>query len=484
MNQGTSFNRRRTVLLNTAFFICAAFLLFILAMFCFYRLGDKPIYDHDEARHGVSAYEMIQSGDWIVTTYKESPDYWNLKPPLSEWIICAFFAILGFTKTAFRAYAAVSIFLCVLMVFLWSWKRIGKAGALFTVLAMLAIDFLWMYHCARAGDANALFLFLCTISTISLAEAFNRNPRFLILSCFSASLAFLTKGFHAVIPMIELFAALLILRKQIHISRATVLLSLAALVLPAGIWALLRYQQDGMAFLQEMLFTDVLNRSANAIEGHVGGPTFYVDFLLSEFGIIACLAAIPVGLAGMKKLSSDTIILALSVLIPLFVFSIAKTKLEWYIYTVYPGVALLGGYGIQKIADSEQKLYLKALALCIPIFIAALATYQTAYGIIIYPVKQSAVQTALENCLSREDETSSRTIYLDVSDDESETWTQALYLTIQLAGDCHAGDGSVEDWKEDANALLFTKEDSQSVTEGEIIRSYEEYRLIAHSNPA
>ena len=483
MNQGNPLNHRRVTLLNTAFFLCAAFLLFVLAMFCFYRLGDKPIYDFDEARHGVSAYEMIRSGDWIVTTYKERPDYWNLKPPLSEWIICAFFAVLGYTKTAFRAYAAISVFLCVLMLFVWSWKRIGKAGALFSVLSMLAIDFLWMYHCARAGDANALFFFLCTISTISLAEAFTRNPNFLILSCFSASLAFLTKGFHAAIPVIELLAALLILRKQIHISKTTVLLSLAVLILPAGIWALLRFQQDGMAFLQEMLFTDVLNRSANAIEGHVGGPTFYIDFLLSEFGILACLTAIPVGLAGMKKLSSDTIILGLSVLIPLFVFSIAKSKLEWYIYSVFPGIVLLGGYGIQRIADSEQKQYLKALALCIPVFIAALATYQAAYGIIICPVKQSTIQTALENCLSREDETSSRTIYLDVSDDESETWSQSLYLTILLAGDCHAGDGSVEDWKGDVNALLFTKEDSSSVKEGEVIRSYEEYRLIAHSNP-
>ena len=138
MKQETHFNRKK-MLLNAAFYICAALLFTVLAMFCFYRLGDKPIYDFDEARHGASAYEMMQSGEWIVTTYQGTPDYWNLKPPLSEWIICAFFALFGYTKTAFRAYAAISVFVCVVMLFIWSWKQIGKCGALFTVRALLAI---------------------------------------------------------------------------------------------------------------------------------------------------------------------------------------------------------------------------------------------------------------------------------------------------------------------------------------------------------
>ena len=81
MKQEIRINRKK-MLLNAAFFICAALLFTVLAMFCFYRLGDKPIYDYDEARHGASAYEMMQSGEWIVTTYQGTPDYWNLKPPL------------------------------------------------------------------------------------------------------------------------------------------------------------------------------------------------------------------------------------------------------------------------------------------------------------------------------------------------------------------------------------------------------------------
>ena len=64
----------------------AAGILF-LALLCFYHLDYGELMDWDEARHGVSAYEMLQTGEPIVTTYAYSPDYWNLKPPLSEWLI-------------------------------------------------------------------------------------------------------------------------------------------------------------------------------------------------------------------------------------------------------------------------------------------------------------------------------------------------------------------------------------------------------------
>ena len=166
-------------------------------------------------------------------------------------------------------------------------------------------------------------------------------------------------------------------------------------------------------------------------------------------------------------------------MLPLFLFSVAKTKLEWYVYSVFPAIALLGGDGIQKLADSEQKWIYKGLALCIPVFIATLTTYHSAYGIMIVPVAKDPVQSALEVCLDREDETSSHTIYLDLSDNEYETWSQARYLTIQLAGDGHPGNGTIEDWKNDKGALLFTTEDSASASEGQIIRSFEGYCLLA-----
>ena len=92
----------------------AAGILF-LALLCFYHLDYGELMDWDEARHGVSAYEMLQTGEPIVTTYAYSPDYWNLKPPLSEWLIALGYKLFGYNAYGLRFFSGVSMFLSALL---------------------------------------------------------------------------------------------------------------------------------------------------------------------------------------------------------------------------------------------------------------------------------------------------------------------------------------------------------------------------------
>lgn len=68
---------------------CAAFCAAALftAFFIFWRLDADTILGFDEGRHAVNALEMYQSKDLIVTTYNGEIDYFNLKPPLSVYMI-------------------------------------------------------------------------------------------------------------------------------------------------------------------------------------------------------------------------------------------------------------------------------------------------------------------------------------------------------------------------------------------------------------
>ena len=68
----------------------------------FYKLGCAEVCQTDEATHGVNAYEMIQSGNWIVNTYRYCIDYFNSKPPLSLWLIKASYMIFGYSSFALR----------------------------------------------------------------------------------------------------------------------------------------------------------------------------------------------------------------------------------------------------------------------------------------------------------------------------------------------------------------------------------------------
>ena len=62
------------------YWVLLAALLTAGGFLLFTNLGEATISDCDEARHGVNAYEMMQSGDYVVTTYRGHTDYWNLKP--------------------------------------------------------------------------------------------------------------------------------------------------------------------------------------------------------------------------------------------------------------------------------------------------------------------------------------------------------------------------------------------------------------------
>ena len=100
-------------------------------LFCFYHLSYDELKSFDEARHGVSAYEMLQTGEPIVTTYAYSPDYWNLKPPLSEWLIALGYKLFGYNALGIRFYSAFSIFLAALLCALYLWKRHNALASIF-----------------------------------------------------------------------------------------------------------------------------------------------------------------------------------------------------------------------------------------------------------------------------------------------------------------------------------------------------------------
>lgn len=102
------------------------FLISILTIYnLFYYLKETPIYSWDEARHGISAYEMLKNREFIVNTYGYQKDYWNLKPPLSFWAIIAGYKIVGFNPLGLRLYSTISAFLTVLTVaFLVKYKHL------------------------------------------------------------------------------------------------------------------------------------------------------------------------------------------------------------------------------------------------------------------------------------------------------------------------------------------------------------------------
>src|SRR6476469_8466403 len=67
-----------------------------------FRLDREVVTTWDESLYATSAAEMVQSGNWLVTTFHGDVDYYNTKPPLNVWLIAASFKLFGINLWSLR----------------------------------------------------------------------------------------------------------------------------------------------------------------------------------------------------------------------------------------------------------------------------------------------------------------------------------------------------------------------------------------------
>ena len=150
--------------LYPAFF---AFLTLMTAFLCFRCLGIKAIDSWDEARHGISAYEMLKNGNFLVNTYLNEPDYWNVKPPVSFWSIMAGFTLFGYTSVGLRFFSALAYLITTVVTGLFA-RRYGKLSSLLVMAFLCANYFPFKAHLVRAGDADSLYLLFFTLAMLAM----------------------------------------------------------------------------------------------------------------------------------------------------------------------------------------------------------------------------------------------------------------------------------------------------------------------------
>ena len=150
-------------------------MLLLFTFLCLYKLGEGAIQDWDEARHGVSAYEMVKNNEWVVTTYGNEIDYWNLKPPLSEWMIILGYYVFGFTPLGLRIYSAIAMILTALISGIFVYKYSGRFTALFVLLCFSGTEPLLFIHCARTGDADSLYILFYTTAVVMFCNYYRKG---------------------------------------------------------------------------------------------------------------------------------------------------------------------------------------------------------------------------------------------------------------------------------------------------------------------
>ena len=460
------------------------------AMLCFLRLDVGYVASWDEARHGISAYEMMQNKNYIVNTFNYDVDYWNLKPPLSFYGIILGFKLFGYSVFGMRFYSALSYFLTCIITALFAKKHHGKWSSLLT-LAFLCCNYMMLKtHGARAGDADALYQLFFTIAMLSMMEIPQKPSRSYICgACFS--LAFLTKSYHAGIILVIGGLYMLITGMITKFKVKEWLFFVLSMAIPTGIWGVLRFMEDGLTFFLTMISVDVLNRSTEAAEGHVGPIYFYLKRYFCNANVIYGFLLIIIIFAGIycffKKREAFRQYLGylLWLLVPLAAFSLVSTKLNWYNYPIFIPLCVLAAIAIGKYIESENS---KRFGKGIIVFVVGLAVmfygYKTFKAVLVYPHGDD-FQTFVADSIERDDEFAGANAYIQIPQElgDGSKWNQNNLFVAEIEGDFKCKPYGVSGYLDCAEkkVIYISREDYTNMKDmltGEILYETEQYLML------
>lgn len=485
-----SFSQKINDFLDKYYWFLFAGLAAYAAFLCFFRLDMGYVVSWDEARHGISAYEMIQNKNLIVNTVNYAPDYWNLKPPLSFYGIMLGFGIFGYSVVGLRFYSAVSYFLTCMICTLYVKKHQGKCSSLFCLAFLCCNQLMFKNHGARAGDADALYQLFFTIAMLAMMEIPEKHSRSYVCGlCFS--LAFLTKSYHAMIIMgigglYMIFTGTI---KKFKAKEWAMFVIFTAV--PLIIWGIARFTQDGLTFFLTMLSEDVLCRTKTVSEGHAGAFDYYFrSYFLSSEKIYGSLlvVAIVAGIYAVVKRTGDIkqyVGYLLWFLVPLLAFSAVKTKLIWYNFPIFIPLMLMAAIVPGKILESIKiKDAVKKTVLMVTLLLVVFYGYQTLKSTVLSE-KPDSLQRFLAESVERTDRCAGANAFIQAHQEigDGSVWNANLMFVAETEGDFKCQPYGVYGYLscKDEKVLYISREDYTNMKNmliGEILFETEEYLML------
>jgi 4-amino-4-deoxy-L-arabinose transferase-like glycosyltransferase len=352
-----TFQRRYPWLISIGVLILALVLLF-------YRLGDGSLHDWDEAIYAQVAREMAVADTWTSLTWNGLP--FLHKPPLYFWLTALTYKMIGVSEFAARLWAAIFGFGIVVLTFVLgvrmrSWVVGATAALLLLVVDQGYYSYWWNFlSLSRVGMLDTALTFWIMVALLLVWEA-ARRPALIALTGLPVGMAVMTKAWPgllaAAIPVV-FWLITAQLRSNAMASWAVAALLAVMVILP---WHLWQYAVHGPPFLHEYVGVNLTGRLFQAFEGNTGGVLDYLDLLRRGFSIwgylwpLACLWAAWKAFARGDRRSW---LLLVWITLPLLLFSLAQTKLGWYVSMLYPAIALLLGLALAELLTERLALAL------------------------------------------------------------------------------------------------------------------------------
>jgi 4-amino-4-deoxy-L-arabinose transferase len=324
--------------------VVGSFVLLYIAL-----LGVRPLVVPDETRYAEIPREMLTSGDWVVP-HLNGMRYFE-KPVLGYWLNALAMRVFGENAFAIRLPSAIAVGLTALLLFLWARTFADdETTPLFATVVFLLSFEVWALGTFCVLD-SLLSLFV-TGAMVALYfayqhEAARTRTMLLLLAGLACGLAFLTKGFLAlVIPVLVMVPFSLWQGQFKRVVRSVWIAFIPAVgvVLP---WAIMVHRREP-DFWHYFFWVEHVDRFLSPQGGQHPEPFwFYVPILLGGAMPWTPLAGpVFVGLrhAGWKH--PMVRLAACWLVLPFLFFSACSGKLGTYILPCFPPLAFLIAVGV------------------------------------------------------------------------------------------------------------------------------------------
>ena len=327
--------------------ICVALVLALTAANVFWRLGTVVVSDSDEARYGVSASEMLSAHALLIPTYGGRPTYLlgdqDVKPPLGYWLLELSFLVFGSTALALRLPSALCGLGVVALTMSASRRWFGRRPAILSGLIMSTCLGFLGHHGARSGDFDSALTLILLAALIEIPRLIEGRAHLLRWSLL-LSLGFLLKSF-AILPLVLVAVLYLGIRGEWRrIDLRSWALAGRLFVTIVGGWALARSLADGSStFVVRMMREDLFMRATQMVNKVTYAP---YDYLGSVFDRLApwplvILVGFVAARRALRMPPNVRLLLLTWVLVPLVLFTLARTHHHWYLEPTYPAWAML-----------------------------------------------------------------------------------------------------------------------------------------------
>lgn len=335
-----------------------------LALIIFgWRLSTVPLTNWDEGIYANVNLELFRSHDWTKLTYFGA-DFLE-KPPLQFWITSALFGILGPTELAVRLVSAVAGVGTALLLAWWTWQATRERlpallSGLFFTLGQFAL-----IHAFRTGDLDGLLTLCITLALYAYWRSWT-VPRWIVVWGAACGAAVMTKSFVGLLPVIIVGLDILLTRGWKKIGWGNLLWAVGAFLVLAVPWHVIETVRFGQAFWDSYFGMHVLERTTESL--FTSTPWYwYLQIILNRFAPFSFFLPVALVMATWQwrqEKSGVHRLLLIWIVLTLALFMYIKTRREWYILPIYPGLALLLATTVSRWwRDRQSRVFQGAIVL-------------------------------------------------------------------------------------------------------------------------